>query len=266
MSRTPRHSTASLNGNIVRSSPGVSCECPGCPGNPLTFPEAGYDEENSNIADMVPEDYLDTLDRKVNEIMNRDCSRRSSQHDLGNKGDSDMYGPLSFSYGRKKTLSDLNCNPTTYSPRMTKVPAPEGAICFEDDGKESSSEAIESSQEDLSQVWSEDEDHYVLRRRSLLRRPIRAKNRNSLMSVRSISTVSSEEGEASEYPSSQRSTLESNPDLQKQMAAMAVTNKSIVPTLQMSSLDVMSDESIEEDDDLSVVTVTTARDVTVQGP
>jgi len=266
MSRTPRNSSASLNGNILRSSPGVSCECPGCPGNPLTFPEAGYDEENSNIADIVPEDYLDTLDRKVNEIMNRDCSRRSSHHDLGNKVESDMYGPLSFSYGRKKTLSDLNCNQGSYSPHSSMVPAPEGTIRFEDDGKESSSEAIESSQEDLSQVWSEDEDHYVLRRRSLLRRPIRAKNRNSLMSMRSVSTVSSEEGEASEYPSSQRSTLESNPDLQKQMTAMALSNPSVVPNLHISSQDVLSDESIEEDDDLSVVTVTTARDVTVQGP
>ena len=76
-----------------------------------------------------------------------------------------MYGPLSFSYGRKKTLSDLNSNPTNYSPRATTIPAPEGTIRFEDDGKESSSEAIDSSQEDLSQVWSEDEDHYVPRRR-----------------------------------------------------------------------------------------------------
>jgi len=262
---TPRNSTTSLNGNRLVSSPGVSCECPGCPGNPLTFPEDGYDEENSNIADMVPEDYLDTLDRKVNEIMNRDCSRRSSQHDIGNKADSDMYGPLSFSYGRKKTLSDLNSNPTLYSPRGTSIPAPEGSIRFEDDGKESSSEAIDSSQEDLSQVWSEDEEHYVLRRRSLLRRPIRGRNRNSLMSMRSVSIISSEEGEASEYPSSQRSTLESNPDLQNQMAAMAVS-KHNVPGLRMSSLDGMSDGSGEDDDDLSIVTVTTGRDTTVQGP
>jgi len=162
-SRTPRLS--SLNSYPLKSSPGVSCECPGCPGNPLTFPEGGYDEESSNIADIVAEDYLDTLDRKVSEIMNRDCSRRSSQHELGTKGDSDIYGPLSFSYGRKKTLSDLNSNTTLYSPRAPTVPAPEGTICFEDDGKESSSDAIDSSHEDLSQVWSEDEDHYVLRRR-----------------------------------------------------------------------------------------------------
>ena len=78
--------------------------------------------------------------------------------------------------------------------------------------------------------------------------------------------VSSEEGEASEYPSSQRSTLESNPDLQVQMAAMAITKQNIVPGLRMNSLDGMSDVSVEDDNDLSVVTIATARDTTVQGP
>ena len=164
MPRTPRHSLsiASLNGNTLLTSPGVSCECPGCPGNPLTFPDPIYDDENSNIANIDQEDYLDTLDRKVNEIMNRDCSRRSSQQDLANM---DIYGPLN--YGRKKPFSDLNSNPTTYSPRTPKPPAPEGAIKFEDDDKESSSDGINSSQEDLTHVWSEEEDsdRYVLRRR-----------------------------------------------------------------------------------------------------
>ena len=93
-----------------------------------------------------------------------------------------------------------------------------GAIRFEDDDKASSSEeAVDSSREDLSHAWSEDDsDHYVLRRRSLARRPIRARNRQSVMSIRSVGTVSSgEEGEASEYPasSSQRSTLENRPPL-----------------------------------------------------
>ena len=54
-SRTPRLS--SLNSYPLKSSPGVSCECPGCPGNPLTFPEGGYDEESSNIADIVAEHF-----------------------------------------------------------------------------------------------------------------------------------------------------------------------------------------------------------------
>ena len=167
MPRTPRHSLSrtSLNGNTFLNSPGVACDCPGYPGNPLTYTDPRYDDENSNIANIDQEDYLDTLDRKVNEIMNRDCSRRSSQQDLANKGDIDIYGPLN--YGRKKTFSDLNSNPATYSPRMPRPPAPEGAIKFEDDDKESSSDDINSSQEDLTHVWSEDDDsdRYVLRRR-----------------------------------------------------------------------------------------------------
>ena len=110
-----------------------------------------------------PEDYLDTLDRKVSEIMNKDCSRRSSYHDLGKKGE-DMYGPLSLSYGRKQRLPDLNHNSGFGSTYLG--PAPEGVIRFEDDGKASSSEGLDSSQEDLSHAWSdEDSDQYVLRRR-----------------------------------------------------------------------------------------------------
>ena len=186
--------------------------------------------ENRNLDQ---EDYLDTLDRKVNEIMNRDCSRRSSYHDLGKGKD-----------GRKRTLSDLNSNPSPYSPRLGP-PAPEGAIRFEDDGKASSSEAIDSSREDLSHAWSEDDsDHYVLRRRSLARRPIRSKNRASVMSIRSAETVTSgeEEGEATEYPasSSQRSTLESRPEM--------LTNG--IKGVELRSLDVTVDT---DDDDLSQV-------------
>merc|ERR1740137_27078 len=164
-----------------------------------------------------------------------------------------MYG---LNYGRRKPYSDLNSNPTTYSPRILKPPAPEGAIRFEDDDKESSSDAINSSQEDLSHVWSEDNDsdRYVLRRRSLARRPVRSKNRNSLLSARSMSIVSSEEGEASEYPSSQRSTLESNPEL--------MMNVSPMPSLHLDIPGARKDSDVsgeEEDDDLSVVTLITVR-------
>jgi len=286
ISHTPRHfaSNGSLNGNTMITTPSSSCECPGCPGNPMTFPQNMYDEENHNIADMEPEDYLDTLDRKVNEIMNRDGSRRSSHHDLAKRSGEreDMYGPLSLSYGRRKTISDLNSNPT-YTQRTNPGQAPEGTIRFEDDGKASSSEAIDSSQEDLSHAWSEDDDcdHYVLRRRSLARRPIRTKNRNSIMSMRSVSTVSSEEGEASEYPcsTSQRSTLESNPDLiANQMtnigAPAFATGKqrlggiqpALISSMRMDSLEGGLSTDEDDEDDLSQVTVTTARDLTVHGP
>jgi hypothetical protein len=138
--------------------------------------EEDDDDEDAAVVQLRrqledPEDYLDTLDRKVTEIMNRDSSRRSSYNDLAasKQRTDDMYGPLSLSYGRKKGVmgaggGDLNCNhPVGYGGRV-----PEGVIRFEeDDGKASSSEeAMDSSQEDLSQVWSdEDSDHYVLRRR-----------------------------------------------------------------------------------------------------
>ena len=48
---------------------------------------------------------------------------------------------------------------------------------------------------------------------SMTRRPVRTRKRNSMLSTRSMSIVSSEEGEASEYISSQRSTIESDPEL-----------------------------------------------------
>ena len=89
--------------------------------------------ENRNLDQ---EDYLDTLDRKVTEIINRD-SRRSSQHDLVIKDD-DIYGSMSLTYSRTRLGSDLNSN-----PRYSLPPAPEGTIMFEDDGKESSSEPEE---------------------------------------------------------------------------------------------------------------------------
>ena len=54
---------------------------------------------------------------------------------------------------------------------------------------------------------------------SLARRPIRSKNRRSISSIHSAaSTVSSEDGNTSDYPcsSSQRSTLGSNPEFNTQ--------------------------------------------------
>ena len=55
---------------------------------------------------------------------------------------------------------------------------------------------------------------------SLARRPVRTKHRKSVLSARSMSIVSSEEGEASEYPSSQRSTIESNPEQRKNVTSL----------------------------------------------
>ena len=73
-----------------------------------------------------------------------------------------------------------------------------------------------------------------------------------MLSARSMSIVSSEEGEASEYPSSHPpSTLESNPEMM---------HSNQMPSLQLEILGARNASAEEdEDDNLSVVTLTTAR-------
>ena len=198
LSHTVSPRQLSSNGN---SSSLLLCRCPGCPANPLSLE---LDLENCNTVEdrEDQEDYLDTLDRKVTEIINRD-SRRSSQHDLV-KEDSDLFSPgppATSNYTRNRINSDLNSNPARYP----LVPAPAGAIMFEDDDKESSSDELNTSREDLTCAWSEEEAEDGA---GQLGRP------SSTPSIRPMSIVSSgEEGEASEYPTSHISTLESNPDL-----------------------------------------------------
>lgn len=206
-----------------------ACNCPGCPGNPLVHLSTtssllnnnnNYNNDNNNNSDREddvdsnediinenlvgpggegcgvddPEDYLDTLDRKVTEIMHRDSSRRSSSHAdpmMGAGGGGkrynsvmmdDLYGPMG-GYCRPAgpnshlqlylDRTDLNCNLPGGGGgggRLYRTPSAQagidGLIRFEEDGKDSSSEAMESSQEDLTQAWSEEEsDQYSLRRR-----------------------------------------------------------------------------------------------------
>ena len=212
LSRTPRQqppsmsSVTSVNGNIL-------CRCPGCPGNALAL-DLKLDDENSNNIGDDGEDYLDTLDRKVTEIINRD-SRRSSQHDLAIK-DEEYYGSMSLPglpYSSRARLSgDFNSN-----PRYCRPPAPEGAIMFEDDGKESSSDEMNTSREDLTCVWSEDDDDdngNEIAGAMFSKRCDDLKSEKDSLSIRPMSIVSSEEGEVSEYPTptSHISTLESNPE------------------------------------------------------
>jgi len=191
----------SNNGNSLNVA--TLCKCAGCPGNPFML-DLKHDDENSNKISEgdVQEDYLDTLDRKVTEIINRD-SRRSSQHDLAMK-DEEIFSSLSLPpYSRNRFGSDVNSN-----PRLSLPPAPEGAIMFEDDGKETSSDEMNTSREDLTCVWSEEEEDdnngndptMFMRRKDL---------NTQLMDPRPMSIASSEEGEASEYPET-ISTLESN--------------------------------------------------------
>ena len=101
---------------------------------------------------------------------------------------------------------------------------------------------------------------------SIARRPIRSKHRRSISSIHSAaSTVSSEDGNTSEYPcsSSQRSTLGSNPEYNTQQlitsfkaASIADTNSNHyteqtsnengnIPTSTFDSLDVQNKEEIK---------------------
>ena len=213
-----RHSLPlSVNSSHGSTLAPVLCKCQGCPGNPFTLDLRLDDENSNNIGDAGDqEDYLDTLDRKVTEIINRD-SRRSSQHDLVIKDD-DIYGSMSLTYSRTRLGSDLNSN-----PRYSLPPAPEGTIMFEDDGKESSSDEMNTSREDLTCVWSEDDQNGNNDQSLFTRRQTRDPTPRhmghvvpgSSPSTRPMSIVSSEEGEVTEYPDTTGhiSTLESNPDL-----------------------------------------------------
>ena len=212
--KTPRQpvslsSLTSINGNLP-----TLCKCPGCPGNPLTL-DLKIDDENSNKLDdgEDQEDYLDTLDRKVTEIINRD-SRRSSQHDLVMK-EEELYGSLSMTYPRNRLSSDLNSN-----PRFTaRSPAPEGAIMFEDDGKETSSDEMNTSREDLTCVWSEEEEARTLftrrRKEAAVRGRVTRPRAVTTPGTRPMSIVSSEDCPASptsEYnTTSYHSNIDSNP-------------------------------------------------------
>ena len=104
---------------MLRSPAAAPCRCAGCPGRELS------DENSNKVAgegggEAEQEDYLDTLDRKVTEIINRD-SRRSSTHDLVSKEDTELYGPLSslpaYPHTRNRLSGDFNCNPRYYIHR-----------------------------------------------------------------------------------------------------------------------------------------------------
>ena len=82
---------------------------------------------------------------------------------------------------------------------------------------------------------------------SIARRPIRSKNRRSISSIHSAaSTVSSEDGNTSEYPcsSSQRSTLGSNPEYNTQQLIASFKAASIGNT-NSKSKSVSEQASIE---------------------
>ena len=87
---------------------------------------------------------------------------------------------------------------------------------FEDDGKETSSDEMNTSREDLTCVWSDEEDDNG-NGGLVTRVGVERGREDQAATMRPMSIVSSEEGEVSEYPTttSHISTLESNPDIHR---------------------------------------------------
>ena len=181
------------------------------------------DDECRIVPDeLVKDDYLETLDRKVTEVINRS---RNSAADLS-RTNSDKYGPLSMSYNRRKkptapaivtktpSSSDNALTEDMASNNNNNISRPSSLVRF--DEEDNAQDTQESSQDEMSPGgWSDDEvmdkTRQAIKRRSFSRRPIRSRNRLSVMSVQSALTASSaEESHTTEYPcsSSQRSTME----------------------------------------------------------
>ena len=113
-------------------------------------------EECCHIDDhTADDDILETLDRKVSEVINR-CRLNSSSASLQGGGTSDKYGPLSFSYNKKK--------PSNPSPGSAKrISLTSGMVRFgndDEDDQVADDSSSSSSQEDGEDQghWSEDEE------------------------------------------------------------------------------------------------------------
>jgi len=196
-------STTSMNGHLTATSPedltaGIRRHS--------TSSSCSSDEVCQIVDDDPDNDILETLDRKVSEVINR--SRLNSNSQCGsNTNNADIYGPLSFSYNRERRNSPAAAR--RLSPGVIS-----GLVRFGDDEDE---EAVkvggnltdDSSADDNDDrvQWSNDDDEeqkipettlnnaFTIKRKSISRKPIRKMSgRQSSMSMYSVTTVSSEEG------------------------------------------------------------------------
>lgn len=218
---------------------------------------------SDDVAYIEPElpkdDYLETLDRKVTEVLNR---RRLNTDSLC-RNNSEKYGPLSLNYNRKKkhspgaahkvvtkTPSSSDNAFTTEGPAMSNnnnQSRPTSLVRFdEDDGGQ------ESSQDDELPVnWTDDEGsefeptrskdgaietgptldtRFMIKRRSIGRRPVRTRHRQSVVSMQSVSNGASSEDNAGDtsFASNQRSCAPKEYDLSSdedtEIASQAATS------------------------------------------
>merc|ERR1719414_2279067 len=273
------------------------------------------EDSSDNECRIIPvekDDYLETLDRKVTEVINQSrisnvgivgsttseqMNRKSSMerrrhvqrtkpspgsnkrifmktpsssdnHEGHGISSSNNIHDDNISNGNVLANSNNPARISSYLPRIVRFDESN-----ENNNRDASSDTQESSQErwsDGADAESEEggnlDDRNIIKRRSIARRPIRSKHRRSISSIHSAaSTVSSEDGNTSEYPcsSSQRSTLGSNPEYNTQQlitsfkaASIADTNSNHyteqtsnengnIPTSTFNSLNVQNKEEIK---------------------
>jgi len=176
-----------------------------------TSSSSGSDEADCQIVEDADDDILETLDRKVSEVIKRSRLNSSNNSQMAaTNNNSDKYGPLSFSYNRRASVSPKPL-------RRTSASTGTGLVRFDDDDEEDDrvgghlTDESSSSLDDLGNRvnWSDDEDEdgkktgelptqppqaFPIKRKSISRKPIRNKGRQSSLSVYSVTTLSSEEG------------------------------------------------------------------------
>ena len=139
-------STSSLNGNLTATSPEEMF--------PKRFSSSSSSSDNDPdecpIDHDVDDDILETLDRKVSEVINR--SRLNSSNSINNT--SDKYGPLSFSFNKKNSPSpNRRLSPMTGASGMVRFGSDDEDNA---DGHLTDDSSIDENESRLQ--WSDDEE------------------------------------------------------------------------------------------------------------
>ncbi|KAL2751538.1 mitogen-activated protein kinase kinase kinase 13 isoform X1 [Vespula maculifrons] len=212
------HSIEYFNGNPILSDTHCKMQSSSC-----SSPDPEHENNtngNERLADCSDDDNLETLGRKVTEIIN--ANRLISPMDNGNCDEvikSHSRGkdePTKLPANYCSVTSTLNISQEQSENRVRSCSEFVNTLCDreEDDACEESWSDEEG--EDPNYTYS-----YSLRRRSIARRPIGPGcrlRRFKQATVRIEGVLASDEENTSEYshpPSSQSSTLESNPDVQR---------------------------------------------------
>ncbi|KAJ8687425.1 hypothetical protein QAD02_023219 [Eretmocerus hayati] len=187
----------------------ISCSPCSSP-EPLRLSDNRLNGNNEPLRDCSDDDHLETLGRKVNEILN--ANRLASPMDNGNMV---LHGRTKDD-SQKLSNHGLDKRPEL-EPRLgTDVT---DAVCNDDNDPGEEESWTDDDEEDANYTHN-----YSLRRRSIARRPIgpgcrhRRSKASSMNAVNRKRILASDEENTSEYshpPSSKSSTLESNPEKQR---------------------------------------------------